>query len=161
MQVWKPDFQFNHYTDITPEWCDKHHIKFILSDLDGTLAGWNEGVDDTFIEWYKGIEKVGVGVVIVSNNNRTRVEPFADACKLVSYSNCQKPSTKKIKEELFDKGLRPEVTLFLGDQLFTDVWCGKKLGVRTALVPPLGEYEPKRTACKRWLEDIIKQTWRD
>lgn len=160
MNRWKPNYIFQHYTDITPSWCVKEKVKFILSDLDGTLAAWNEGADDTFVSWYKSIEEVGTGLIVVSNNNEKRVQEFVNVCKLVGYGNCKKPSTHKIQKELFDKGLEKETTIFLGDQLFTDVWCGKKLGIRTALVSPLGDYEPIQTSSKRWLETIVKKTWK-
>lgn len=161
MKKWKPTYIFTHYTDITPAWCTEQKIKFILSDLDGTLAGWNEGPDETFMNWYRSIEAVGVGLIIVSNNHQARIQPFTDACSLVGYANCNKPSHKKIEREVVQRGLNLETSLFLGDQLFTDVWCGQKLGIRTATVEPLGDYEPFRTSCKRWLERLVKKTWRN
>lgn len=160
MNLWKPDFLFDHYTEITPEWCQKEKVKFILSDLDGTLAAWNEDADEEFVAWYRSIEQVGTGVIIVSNNEQKRVDDFTKTCSLVGYGACKKPLTKKVRTELIEKGLHPATTIFLGDQLFTDVWCGKKLGVRTALVNPLGDYEPMKTKSKRWLEELIKKTWR-
>lgn len=160
MNKWKPNYIFQHYTEITPAWCVQEKVKFILSDLDGTLVAWNESADETFVSWYKSIEEVGVGLIVVSNNNNKRVQEFVDVCKLVGYARCNKPSTKKIQQELFDKGLQRDTTIFLGDQLFTDVWCGKKLGVRTALVSPLGDYEPIQTSSKRWLEKVVKKTWK-
>jgi len=161
MQKWRPTFVFKHYTDITPEWCQEQRIKYILSDLDGTLAAWNETCDDTFVKWYKSIERVGVAVIIASNNSDKRVSEFTDMCKLVGYGKCGKPSAGKIKRELINKGLLTEHCLFLGDQLFTDVWVGQRLGMRTALVNPLGEYEPMVTKSKRWLENLVKKTWKE
>ena len=161
MKNWKPTFVFNHYTEITPEWCVEQKVKFILSDLDGTLVGWNEKADRTFVEWYRSIEKVGVGLIIVSNNEESRVQEFAKVCTLVAYSKCHKPFTEKIQKEIIERGLVKETAIFLGDQLFTDVWCGNKLGIRTALVSPLGDFEPIETRCKRWMEKLVRKTWRD
>ncbi|PGK51290.1 YqeG family HAD IIIA-type phosphatase [Priestia megaterium] len=161
MQNWKPTFIFNHYTDITPTWCQQQGIKYILSDLDGTLAAWNEPCDTQFVKWYREIEKVGGAVIITSNNSDKRVREFTETCKLVGYGKCNKPSTHKIKRELLDKGLLTDHCLFLGDQLFTDVWVGQKLGMRTALVEPLGEYEPMVTKSKRWIESLLKKTWKE
>jgi len=161
MEKWKPTFLIKHYTDLTPSWCQQQGIKYILSDLDGTLAAWNAPCDDTFINWYREIEKVGVAVIVVSNNSNQRVQEFTDVCKLVGYGNCKKPGTTKIKRELVDKGLQTDHCLFLGDQLFTDIWVGKKLGMRTALVDPLGEYEPFVTKSKRWMESLLKKTWKE
>ena len=58
----------NHFTELTPEWLEENSVKFILADLDGTLAAHNEDLDKEFRKWYKEIEKKGVGVIIVSNN---------------------------------------------------------------------------------------------
>ena len=46
-------------------------------------------------------------------------------------------------------------TLFVGDQLFTDVWGGKRTGIQTFLVKPIHPKEEIQIVLKRRLEWIV------
>ena len=52
-------------------------------------------------------------------------------------------------------GTDPETTLFVGDQLFTDVWGAKKAGIVTYLVKPINPKEEIQIVLKRRLEWIV------
>ena len=49
----------------------------------------------------------------------------------------------------------PENTVFVGDQLFTDVWGAKKAGIATYLVKPIHPKEEIQIVLKRYLEKIV------
>lgn len=156
----KPDFYFEKYSDITKDWLLRNNIRTVLSDLDGTLVEHNQGMDKEFEDWYENVlQQVDCTIIIASNNTQERVDLFTNPKKLVGYGKCSKPFGNKITQELILKGLNPETTLFLGDQVFTDIWIGKKLGMKTALVKPLGEYEPMVTKVKRGIEKMLLKWW--
>ena len=46
-------------------------------------------------------------------------------------------------------------TLFIGDQLFTDVYGAKRAGIRTVLVRPIHPKEEIQIVFKRYLERIV------
>jgi predicted HAD superfamily phosphohydrolase YqeG len=48
----------------------------------------------------------------------------------------------------------------MGDQIFTDVWAGKRLGVRTILLPPIKDKRDIFTRFKRLLEKPILKYYR-
>ena len=52
-------------------------------------------------------------------------------------------------------GTQEKNTLFVGDQLFTDVWGAKKAGIRTFLVKPIHPREEIQIVLKRFLEKIV------
>ena len=52
-------------------------------------------------------------------------------------------------------GTTGRTTLFVGDQLFTDVWGAKKAGIRTYLVKPIHPKEEIQIVLKRFLEKIV------
>ena len=52
-------------------------------------------------------------------------------------------------------GTDKENTLFVGDQLFTDIWGAKKAGIRTFLVKPIHPKEEIQIVLKRYLEKIV------
>ena len=49
----------------------------------------------------------------------------------------------------------PENTLFVGDQLFTDVWGANRAGIRSILVKQIAKHEEIQIVLKRKLEKIV------
>jgi predicted HAD superfamily phosphohydrolase YqeG len=52
-------------------------------------------------------------------------------------------------------GTTPENTLFVGDQLLTDVWGAKRAGIYSILVKPIHPKEEIQIVLKRYLEKIV------
>ena len=50
---------------------------------------------------------------------------------------------------------RPENTIFVGDQLFTDIFGAKRIGLKNFLVKPINEKEEIQIVLKRYLEKIV------
>ena len=48
-----------------------------------------------------------------------------------------------------------KTTIFIGDQLFTDVWGANRAGIRTILVKPIDPKEEIQIVLKRYLERIV------
>ena len=46
-------------------------------------------------------------------------------------------------------------TVFVGDQLFTDVWGAKRTGIRNILVKPIHPKDEIQIVLKRYLERIV------
>lgn len=157
----KPDYWFTHYRQIDTKWMIEHGFRTILSDLDETLATHDTPYNEEFSNWYKQLERDGFALIIISNNTQKRVDEFVTPFSIVGYGKCKKPGTEIIEQQLFYKGLDPNTTLFLGDQIFTDMWCAHRLGIKKALVKPLGGTESKWfMKCKRKLENYIIKKWK-
>ena len=54
-----------------------------------------------------------------------------------------------------EMGTKPANTLFVGDQLFTDVWGAKRTGIYSVLVKPIHPKEEIQIVLKRYLEKIV------
>ena len=52
-------------------------------------------------------------------------------------------------------GTDQKTTLFIGDQLFTDVWGAKRSGIKSILVRPIYPKEEIQIVLKRRLEWIV------
>jgi hypothetical protein len=52
-------------------------------------------------------------------------------------------------------GTDAEHTLFVGDQIFTDVWGANRAGIYTILVKPIHPKEEIQIVLKRYLERIV------
>jgi predicted HAD superfamily phosphohydrolase YqeG len=121
------DFILEHYTQITPEWMKTFHFRTLLIPVIGDKA-------ETFTAWYRELEQAGYAVIIVSNKTQKSVDAMRLPTHMIGYGSCKKPMIRKITAKLFAKGLDPETTCFLGHRLLIDIWCGIRLGVKTAYI---------------------------
>ena len=69
--------------------------------------------------------------------------------------NAHKPSTKNYIRAMEIMGTTRDTTLFVGDQLFTDVWGAKRAGIHNILVRPIHPKEEIQIVLKRRLEKIV------
>lgn len=160
MKFFKPDYEFDHFTDLSIELLKKDNVTTIFSDLDSTLAAHDQLGDHDFTKWHEKLENNGITLVVVSNNSQGRVDRFTKPYKIIGYGRCKKPTISTIRKIMHEIGVKSSNSIFLGDQLFTDVLCGKRLGMKTVLVKPLGEeHEPWTVRWKRGLEASIKKRW--
>ncbi|WP_088105563.1 YqeG family HAD IIIA-type phosphatase [Halalkalibacter urbisdiaboli] len=160
MKYFKPDFELQHFSEITATWLQQNNIRTIFSDLDSTLAVHDQHGDEDVEKWVEILKKENVQLVIASNNSQERVDRFCKPFGIIGFGKCNKPSPHRVNQHMKDLQAQPETSLFLGDQLLTDIWCGKRLSIRTALVHPIGqEHEPIQIVLKRKIEAWIKKRW--
>ena len=160
MKYFKPDFELSTYTEINEEWLIKNNVKTIFSDLDSTLATHDQPGGEDLKQWIEMLKRNDVELVIASNNSQGRVDRFCNPYNIKGIGKCKKPLPNVIRKHMDDLGADIKTSIFLGDQLFTDVWCGKLLHIRTALVQPIGqEHEPIQIVFKRKIEKWIKKQW--
>ena len=147
---------FDKFDDISPEYLTSQGIKFLFSDVDNTLAPYEvPEPDDRIRAWLDSLKAAGIKVILVSNNHGDRIELFNRSLGLSAYADCKKPGKKRLGEIMKNHGATAEDSAFLGDQIFTDVWAGRRIGVRTILVPPIRDKRDIFTKSKRLLEKPI------
>ena len=66
-----------------------------------------------------------------------------------------KPSVRNYKKAMEKMGTDEQNTLFVGDQIFTDVYGANRAGIRTILVKPIHPKEEIQIVLKRYLEKIV------
>lgn len=137
MKRLKADYTFSHFAQLTPKWLEEKQVKFIISSLNGTLVSKGQEDYSIFDQWYESIEEVGTGLIIVSNGSQKEVDQFIKTHKLIGYGKCKMPNSLKLEQSLFEKGLSPDTVLLLGNCSWSDIMCGKRLGIRTAKVKRL------------------------
>lgn len=74
--------------------------------------------------------------------------------------DAHKPSTKNYIRAMEIMGTDRSNTVFVGDQLFTDVWGAKRSGIRSILVKPIHPKEEIQIVLKRYLEKIVLYFYR-
>lgn len=148
-----PDFYVQTYRDVTVDFLLSHNIHYLLLDIDNTFAPYEQAEpDEEILAWFGDIRAAGIFAAFVSNNGAERVELFNAKIGLPIYPKGKKPLRIHTKRAMEKLGAIPEETAVIGDQIFTDVWAGKLLGVRTILLPPIKDKRDVFTRFKRLLE---------
>ena len=149
-----PDYIFESFDKITPDFLKSHGIRCILCDIDNTLVTYDDAEPTERVRtWLSLLGENGITVIFLSNNNRERVEAFTKSIDNPWYAPASKPLVKTAKKALFEHGFTQNETAVLGDQVFTDVWTGNFLGVKlTLLVPPIKDKTTLFFKSKRFLE---------
>lgn len=130
-----PDWYFTAVTRIKPEFFAENNIKCLICDIDNTLATYEEATPiDKVKNWLDLVESSGVRIALISNNREKRVYIFNTMLGYLYVSRAAKPFTHKLKKLMKQTRIKKEETALLGDQIFTDVLCAKKAGVRAILV---------------------------
>ena len=133
-----PDFVFDTFADVTVEFLKKHNIKAILSDVDNTLSPYEHDVPNEEVRaWVKKLTENGIGIALVSNNNYERLNKYNAEMGLVAYADAGKPSRKCYVKAAADLGVNLSDCAVLGDQLLTDCWSARRVGIPCIVVPPI------------------------
>lgn len=127
----------------------------IIFDIDNTLVPHGAPADERAVALFEHLKKLGYRCVLLSNNKEPRVKMFNDAVHVDYIFKAGKPSVKNYLRAMQLMGTGKENTLFVGDQIFTDVYGANRAGIRTILVKPIHPKEEIQIVLKRYLEKIV------
>ncbi len=118
-------------------------IKGLIIDLDNTMTPWNDvEVGPKVAEWFSKLQKAGIKACVVSNNKRRqRVAVVAESLGIPFVFRATKPRRRAFRAGMAILGTGLHDTAVIGDQLFTDILGGNRLGLYTILVSPMSERE--------------------
>lgn len=160
--IFQPNFYFEKYSDITPDFLTQNGIKTLLLDVDNTLAPYEQAEpSEENLAWLDSLEKEGINFAFISNNSSDeRIKIFNEKIGAPAFAKSRKPFAKKvIKKSLLALDGEMESTAFVGDQIFTDVCAGKFNGMRAILVPPIKDKKSLFFRFKRALEKPILKSY--
>lgn len=133
-----PDYMFGSYREITPAFLAEKGIRALLIDIDNTLAPYEQpDPDDCIRAWFSSLAESGVRVALVSNNHEPRVKRFNETLGLLAFADSRKPSRRTLERAMRILGVTHDETAVLGDQLLTDAYGGKHIGLPAIIVPPI------------------------
>ncbi len=133
----------------------KEGYKAILFDIDNTLVPHGAPADERAKQLFDRLHSLGYRCMMLSNNKEPRVRSFCEEVKAGYIYKAAKP-----RRACYIKGMKmlkadTTNTLFIGDQIFTDIWGAKRAGIRTILVKPIDKKEEIQIILKRYLERIV------
>lgn len=127
----------------------------VIFDIDNTLVPHGAPADARARKLFQRLEKIGYLSCLISNNKEPRVKKFNEEIGTNYIYNAHKPSTKNYFRAMEIMGTETSNTLFVGDQLFTDVWGAKRAGIYNILVKPIHPREEIQIVLKRYAERIV------
>ena len=127
----------------------------IIFDVDNTLVPHGAPADARSLELFKRLKAIGFSTCILSNNKEPRVAPFAKKVDSPYLFKGGKPSRKGYRKAMEIMKTNESNTLFIGDQLFTDVWGARRTGLYSILVKPINPKEEIQIVLKRYLEAVV------
>ncbi len=127
----------------------------LIFDIDNTLVPHGAPADERAVKLFSRLKGIGYRCCLISNNQEPRVKMFNEKIRVDYVYNAHKPSTKNYKKAMEIMGTDTDSTLFVGDQLFTDVWGAKRAGISNILVKPIHPKEEIQIVFKRYLERVV------
>lgn len=152
-------FYPNVYMDSTYQIDFKHlyekGFRGVIFDIDNTLVPHGAPADKRAKALFQKLHSMGWKTCLISNNKEARVKPFAEAVKSSYVYKANKPSVKNYYYAMELMDTDKQTTIFVGDQLFTDVYGANRTGIPTILVKPIHPKEEIQIVLKRFLEKIV------
>lgn len=130
-------------------------IRGILFDIDNTLVPHDAPAVERSVKLFEELHAKGFATCLISNNKEPRVKPFAEAMHTPYVYKADKPSRKGYREGMEKLHTDVSNTIFIGDQIFTDVYGANRAGVYSILVKPMNPKEEIQIVLKRYLEKPI------
>jgi len=153
LNLFCPDLYVESIYELDLHFLKEKNIKGILVDLDNTLLPWNSiSIEDKLIYWTQSCLKKGFSLCIISNNKYNRIKGCSKLLGIPAVIGPLKPCKIAFKKGLDILGTQPEETAVIGDQIFTDVFGAKLMGMYAILVKPISSREFFWTRIMRFLE---------
>ena len=150
-----PDVYLDSTYEIDFEVLYREGFRGVIFDIDNTLVPHGAPADARSIALFERLRTIGFESVLLSNNKEPRVKMFRDKVQSRYIYKAGKPGKKGYLRAMELMQTEPSDTLFVGDQLFTDVWGAKRMGILTYLVKPIHPKEEIQIVIKRRLEWIV------
>lgn len=155
LECFYPDEYLDSTYSIDFERLAMEGIRGLIFDIDNTLVPHGAPADDRAIALFARLKKLGFSCCLLSNNQLPRVELFNREVQVHFIENAHKPSTQNYRRAMEIMGTNACNTIFIGDQIFTDIYGAKRAGIRTILVNPIHPKEEIQIVLKRYLERIV------
>ena len=158
-----PDMIVDSVQHINLDMLKDKGIRGLILDIDNTLVpSFIKEADDRTLKWINVVKEHGFKTCIVSNARKKRVELFNGKLGLEAIYRASKPGRRSFKKALDVLDLDASKAAVVGDQIFTDVFGGNRLGMLTILVKPIHKEEFFFVKLKRFPEKyILKKYYSD
>ena len=146
--------------DIDYEGLYEEGCRGVIFDIDNTLVEDQQEATKNAVDLIDKIRRIGMQPFILSNNHEERVRLFAEAVGARYIFEAKKPLAKGYVRAMEMMGTDRSSTVFVGDQIYTDIWGANNAGVFSILVAPVNPRELFHIRLKRLLELPVLMLYR-
>lgn len=127
----------------------------LIFDIDNTLVMHGAPADERAIGLFARLRELGFDYVLLSNNKEPRVKMFSEKINARYIFKAGKPGPKSYRRAMELMRTDCGSTIFIGDQIFTDIMGANLAGIRSILVEPIHPKEEIQIVLKRFFEKIV------
>lgn len=155
-----PDIYIKSVFELPLEDLKKLGIRGLVFDIDNTIAPFDVAEpEEEIVELFRYLRKQGFRLCILSNNTKERVHLFNQSLGTLAVHKAGKPGIKKLKRAMEIMGTTPDSTAMVGDQVFTDMWCGHRAGLFCIMTAPICDRDQLVTKVKRGAERQVMKVY--
>lgn len=155
MEKFVPDIYQQNIFTIDYNKLKDRGITCLLFDLDNTLVPTKvKNPTDEIRNLFAKLTKFGFKVILFSNCSQQRMRYFNDSLVEEFYYRAKKPFSKKFLKVINKHNLNISEVAIIGDQLFTDILGGNRVGITTILVDKVSS-DNFPTKIMRFLERVV------
>ena len=157
-----PDIYIDSIYDVDFSALYNEGYRAVIFDVDNTLVPHGAPADDRAKKFFSYLNDCGFKALLLSNNKEPRVKSFSEDVIFSSYMfKAGKPNPKGYLKAVEKMGVKKEETLFVGDQIFTDIMGANYAGIRNIMVKPILKWKEEiQIIAKRFLEFIVLAAYR-
>ncbi len=131
----------------------------ILFDIDNTLVMHGADANDAAETLFARLSLLGFKTCLISNNDEERVCRFNRNIRTNYIYKAGKPGKTGYIKGMELMGTKRHETIFVGDQLFTDIYGAKKCGIDNIYVERISNKEEIQIVLKRRLEWFVLRSY--
>ena len=155
-----PDIYIRSVFELPLEDLKKQGIRGLVFDIDNTIAPYDVAEpDESIVELFSCLRKEGFKLCILSNNSKERVHLFNRKLGVLAIHKGGKPGVKKLRRAMEIMGTDAKSTAMVGDQVFTDMWCGHNADLYCIMTAPICNRDQLITKVKRGAERQVMKVY--
>ena len=141
--VFCPHRVANSVTEIDAAQLKEQGIQGVILDLDNTLVSWaREDLSKEILDWIQSLRDNNLNFCLLSNSVISkRVDRVAQVFGCTNIRKARKPSRDGFHRAMKTMNTVSSSTAIIGDQMFTDIWGGNRVGIYTIMVKPMSRGE--------------------
>ena len=134
--------------------------KGIIFDLDMTLVPLGADSTKEIDALFKTVHELGLKTLLLTNNSEERVRRFTKNIDTLYLCDANKPEPEGFLKAVEMMEIQKEETVYIGDQIFIDIYGANKCGIANILVHYVTAEAETKIGIRRNLEKIILKLYR-
>lgn len=131
----------------------------VIFDIDMTLVPHGEDITPEVKSLFDEIHSVGLKTMLLTNNDEERTRRFVKDLDIPYIFDAEKPEPKNYLEAVKRLNISPAEAVYIGDQLFIDVYGANRSGIASILVKYILMPGETKLGVRRRVEALVLWLW--